>query len=79
MTIPKIPARYLKVVSPCVIAFFMSFIMSFITTLRAIGFVDDFFTIWMSAWGLSWIIACPSLFVVIPFSQKIIGLLVESD
>jgi hypothetical protein len=55
----------------------MSFIISGVATLRALGWVDGFFGKWMGAWGLSWLIAFPTVLVVFPLVRKIVGVFVE--
>ncbi len=78
MASSKLPARYMGIVFPFVVSFFMSCIMSSIVTLRTIGLADNFLFMWVSAWGLSWLVAFPILFVVIPMCKKIVFLFVES-
>jgi hypothetical protein len=74
----KLPARYAAYVTPFVLSIFMSAIVSFIATLRAVGFSDSLFMQWLGAWGLSWLIAFPTLLVVMPVVRKIVGAVVES-
>lgn len=77
MAYTKLPARYMGIVFPLVVSFFMSCIMSCVVTLRTIGLADDFLFMWATAWGLSWVVAFPILFLVIPMCKKIVSLLVE--
>ena len=39
-----------------------------------VGFVAT----WMSAWGLSWLVAFPVLLAVMPVVRRIVGLIVET-
>jgi hypothetical protein len=48
-----------------------------VSTWRAVGFVPNFFQLWMSAWMLSWVIAFPVVLVVLPLSRRIVAALVE--
>jgi hypothetical protein len=54
----------------------MTFIVSLIATVRAVGISDFSASEWMSAWGLSWMVAFPTLLLVLPLVRRIVGLLV---
>lgn len=73
----KLPARFNTVAMPFVLSIFMSCLVSMISTLRAYGFADFDFGTWVQAWGLSWIVAFPALFVVLPIVRKIVAAMVE--
>jgi hypothetical protein len=73
----KLPARFNTVAMPFVLSIFMSCIVSLISSLRAHGFADFSAAIWMQAWGLSWLVAFPALFLVLPVVRKIVGAFVE--
>lgn len=74
----KLPARYLHIVMPLVLSFLMTSIVSAISTLRAVGFVDDILWRWVTAWALSWIVAFPALLVLLPITRRIVGAVVEA-
>lgn len=42
---------------PLVLSCMMSFLISGITTLKAVGFIEHFFAMWMSAWIVAWMFA----------------------
>lgn len=73
----KLPARYIGVVQPFILSIFMSFIVSGVATLKNVGLSPDFFLSWMSAWGISWIIAFPTLLIVFPMVRRIVGMIVD--
>jgi hypothetical protein len=74
----KLPARYAAILMPLVLSIFMSCIVSLISTLRAHG-VGGFETLgWLQAWGLSWVVAFPTLFLVLPMVRRIVAALVET-
>jgi hypothetical protein len=73
----KLPARYGAIVMPLVLSVVMSCIVSLIATLRAAGFDGFAFGGWLQAWGLSWLVAFPTLLLVLPFVRRLVGLLVE--
>lgn len=55
----------------------MSFVVSGIATLKAIGPADGFVPVWMSAWAVSWAVAFPTLLLVLPFVRKLVSLIVR--
>ncbi len=50
---------------------------SLIATIRAIGLTEDFLARWLPAWGLSWLVAFPTLLLVLPLVRRIVNALVE--
>lgn len=76
----KLPARYAHVFLPLVITFCMTFLVSGISTIRNLGLSSDvFFSSWLEAWGISWLIAFPVLLVILPMARKIVFTFVESS
>ena len=73
----KLPARYMSIVVPFLLSVKMTFIVSGISTLKSLGLATGFLSTWMSAWGLSWIVAFPVLLVMLPIVRRVAGLLVE--
>jgi len=71
----KIPARYTWLVMPAILALLMTFVVSGISTVRAIGLAPDFTAKWMSAWAISYLVAYPTLLVVMPVVRRIVGLI----
>lgn len=74
----KLPARYAGFVMPLVLSVLMTFVVSAIATGRSLGFGPDFLATWPVAWGLSWLVAFPTLLLVLPVVRRIVGLLVEA-
>lgn len=77
MAFRKFPPRAFQYVFPFVISIMMSCLVSGISTFRGVGPHDDFLKLWMSAWGLSWIIAFPTLLLLIPVARRIAYIFVE--
>jgi Protein of unknown function (DUF2798) len=73
----KLPARYNGVAMPSVLSIFMSCIVSFVSTWRALGIDAGFVLKWMQGWGLSWMIAFPTLFVILPIVRRVVASVVE--
>ena len=57
----------------------MTFIVSLVSTLKSLGL--EAFTVqgWLSAWGLSWLIAFPTLLLVMPLVKKLTSYLGRVD
>ncbi|MET3577088.1 hypothetical protein ABID19_000103 [Mesorhizobium robiniae] len=73
----KLPARYAAIVSPLVLSLLMTFIVSFISTLKSLGPQPDLPATWLTAWALSWLVAFPTLLLVLPAVRRIVGWLCE--
>ena len=74
----RLPARYAGIVMPLFLSLFMTCIVSLVSTLRGIGLAEHFLSIWLSAWGLSWLIAFPTLLMVLPLVRRLTALVVET-
>ena len=75
--LPRLPARYAVLVMPLLLSILMTFVVSMVSTLRSIGLAPGFMVIWLGAWGLSWLVAFPTLLVVLPLVRKATAALVE--
>lgn len=73
----RLPARYGAVVMPLVLSVVMTFVVSGISTLMAVGLVAELGWRWANAWAVSWAVAFPTLLLVLPLVRRIVGLLVE--
>lgn len=73
----RLPARYAGIVMPLVLSVIMTFIISGVSTMRALGVTGEFLATWPTSWLLSWVIAFPVLLVVLPIVRRIVALLVE--
>ena len=61
--------------------FFLSIIMtgviSMVSTLRSAGMAPGVVSLWLGSWGLSWVIAFPTLLVVLPLVRKVTFVFVQ--
>lgn len=73
----KLPAKYAGIVMPLLLSIFMTCIVSMISTLHGTGPKPGFFHLWMGAWGISWLIAFPTLLLVLPLVRKATAALVD--
>ncbi len=73
----KLPHRYQTIVMPLVLSVLMSGIVSFVSTAIGNGIQPDILALWIRAWAFSWLVAFPSLLVVLPFVRRIVAATVE--
>ena len=77
--LPKLPARSAAWVMPLMLSIVMTFIVSMVSTVRSIGLSPEMPRIWLSAWGLSWVFAFPTLLVVLPLVRKATAAIVDRE
>jgi hypothetical protein len=73
----RLPARYHAIVLPLILSFFMTCVVSLISTLRSVGLIEGVVPLWLGAWGLSWAVAFPLLLVVMPLARAVARWCVE--
>lgn len=73
----KLPNRYTSIVLPFLLSIIMTFVVSIVSTLRSLGVEEFSLYVWMSAWVISWLIAFPTLLLVLPVVRKITAILVQ--
>lgn len=74
---PRLPARAAGILMPLILSLMMTFIVSAIATLRSAGLAPDILWLWLGAWGMSWLVAFPTLLLVLPLVRRIVAALVE--
>lgn len=74
----KLPPRYNAVAMPLVLSVLMSCLVSAVSTTANAGFRADLFSLWMKAWGISWLVAFPSLLLVLPLVRLIVVAIVQA-
>ena len=74
----KLPARYAAIVMPLTLSVLMTFVVSAIATLKSLGPTQAFIETWPAAWGLSWLVAFPTLLAVLPLVRRIVALVVDA-
>lgn len=75
--IPKLPVRAMIFLVPFFLSFVMSGIVSLISTVKSLGMGMQVLSPWLTSWGLSWMIAFPTVLFVLPFARKLVLLLVK--
>jgi hypothetical protein len=76
--LPKLPARYAAVVMPFFLSIVMTCIISLVSTLRGVGWVPGLLHLWLGSWAISWVIAFPTLLVMLPVVRKLTALVVQA-
>jgi len=57
---------------------FMTCIVSLISTLKGVGVAPGVLRTWLGAWAVSWVIAFPTLLLVLPLVRKATAFVVEA-
>ena len=73
-----IPARFAHLTFSFFLSGMMSFIISGVATLRAIGLSPDILKLWVTAWPVSWLIAFPAVTVVAPVARALSKLVLRA-
>ena len=71
-----IPVRFATVAFGLILSGLMSFLVSGIATLRAIGVPPGFVAEWLGAWLASWMVAFPAVLIVAPLTRRLVNRLV---
>ncbi|EMT6574309.1 TPA: DUF2798 domain-containing protein [Providencia rettgeri] len=75
----KLPNRALHILVPFFLSLIMSGLVSFISTLKSIGFENHLVLTWLTAWMISWAVAFPAVLVTLPLARKFSLLFVRLD
>ena len=75
--IPKLPAKYAGIVMPFLLSILMTMLVSFISSVKISGITSQFLNIWLSSWGVSWLIAFPTLLGLLQIVRKLTTFLVK--
>jgi hypothetical protein len=75
---PFVPKRLEQVAFGLFLTFFMTFIITGISTVLAVGpDATGFARLWFVAWMSSWAVAFPAVLVVAPFVRRILRVIVR--
>jgi hypothetical protein len=75
--VPMIDRKYQKIVFAFFMALLMSCVMSFVITLFNVGFISNLVSVWLKAWAFAFVVAFPTISVVAPLVQKLVGLVLK--
>lgn len=69
--------KYEFVLFAFLMALFMSGFMSLIVTFINLGFVDGLLHIWFEAYWKAFLVAFPTIFIVVPQVRKVVNILIK--
>ncbi|TCB62324.1 DUF2798 domain-containing protein [Acinetobacter terrae] len=72
--LPKIHPKHLAWLMPLFLSGIMSGAISCFNMIINKGLVDGFFSLWLHAWSLSWLMAFPLILVVLPLVRRFLML-----
>lgn len=75
----RLPASAARFVAPLLLSVLMTCVVSLVSTQRAVGWTPDLLDRWMHAWGASWLVAFPTLLLVLPVVRRITAWLVRPE
>jgi hypothetical protein len=73
----KINKKFEPYIFTVIMAFGMSIVMSFIISLMNIGFVDNFFLIWIRAWIAAFFIALIPPFFIGKLARSVLSKIID--
>lgn len=75
----KLPARAAHWLLPLILSILMTLIVSLVSTLVSVGPVPQMPGLWLRAWGFSWLIAFPSLLLLLPIVRRLTSRIVAVE
>ena len=75
----KLPASYNRVALSLGTSFFMTFLVSGVSTYRALGPTHGELERWLSSWLVSWAIAFPTMYFTMPLVRRALAHVVEES
>jgi hypothetical protein len=70
--VKKLPARTMHFALPLALTFVMTFLVSGVATVRAIGFADDMWSRWIESWLATWVMAFPIMLFLMPVMRRLL-------
>ena len=74
----KLPARSQMILTPLILSGLMSFVVSAIATVKAVGMEPMVLDRIFQAWSVSFPVAFPTAVLVMPLVRRFVGLVVET-
>lgn len=72
----KIHPKHLTWLMPLILSGIMSGAISCFNIYLKIGAAEDFLSIWLHAWSLSWLMAFPLIMIMLPIVRKLLSKIV---
>ena len=77
--VKKLPAHCHRFALPIGTTFFMTFLVSGVATWRALGWDAAMLEMWFTSWMISWAIAAPTMFFMMPVVRRTLFRLIEEN
>ncbi len=73
----KLPARWAGILMPLTLSVMMTCVISFIVTALGFGLNAELLHRWPVSWGASWLVAFPTLLLLLPVVRRLVALVVD--
>ncbi|HTR86855.1 MAG TPA: DUF2798 domain-containing protein [Reyranella sp.] len=73
----KLPSSWFRFALPAGTTVFMTFLVSGVATWRALGWVPGMVQTWMTSWGIAWLVAFPTMLVMMPIVRRWLARIIE--
>lgn len=73
----KLPPSTLPVALPLVLTLIMTCLVSGVATFRALGYAEGVFIKWGESWMMSWAIAFPAMYFLMPVVRKLLTRVID--
>jgi hypothetical protein len=77
--VSKLSHHYHRAALAAGTSFFMTFLVSGVSTWRVLGWDGTMIRTWIASWMISWVIAAPTMYFMMPIVRRTIGRLIEDS
>lgn len=67
-----------NLIMPVLLSTLMTLVVSLVTTLTTLGLAGFTLSGWLQAWGMSWLIAYPTLLLVLPLVRRLTAWIIST-
>ena len=67
------PQKKFHLVFSLIMGAMMIFLMTLVITFINVGLIDNFFRLWMKAFGIAYVVGVPVIFFLAPVARKLTG------
>ena len=67
------PQKKFHLVFSLIMGAMMIFLMTLVITVINVGLIDNFFRLWMKAFGIAYVVGVPVIFFLAPVARKLTG------
>ena len=75
----RVNSKHEQKITLTIMVLIMTFIVTFIGTAKNIGFVDEFVSHWLKAWGFAFFIALPTVMLIMPSIRKFVSKIIYDE